>query len=74
MWPRISALRIFAGYAGWEPGQLEGELAAGAWHIARSKYADVFCTEPEELWRRVLRRQELDVAIYATWPEEPEQN
>lgn len=69
-----SALRIFAGYAGWAAGQLEAELAQGMWHIADADPDDVFGGEPEGMWRRVLRRQGSDVAWFATWPEDPELN
>lgn len=54
---RINALRVFRGYAGWEPGQLEAEIESGSWIVVDSESADVFTHDPEELWRRVLRRQ-----------------
>lgn len=53
----ISALRVFRGYAGWSPGQLEMEIASGAWLVLDSDTADVFTDHPDELWRIVLRRQ-----------------
>lgn len=61
-------LRIYAGYAGWEPGQLEGELLRGAWHVTASQYDDIFGESWPDLWQRVLRRQGGDIAMYATWP------
>ncbi len=67
-------LRIFAGYAGWEPGQLEAELAQGFWHVLPSRYDDVFGSDPESMWRRVLRRQPGRLAWFSTWTEEPENN
>lgn len=67
-------LRIFAGYAGWSPGQLEGELVRGSWHVASSLETDAFDTDPETLWRRALHRQAGDVAVFATWPQDPEAN
>lgn len=67
-------LRIFAGYAGWGPGQLEGELAHGMWYVADAHYSDVFGANPQSLWRRVLRRQGGQLAWLATWPEDPELN
>jgi putative transcriptional regulator len=54
---RISALRVFRGYAGWEAGQLEAEIESGSWIVVDSDPSDVFTDVPDELWRRVLRRQ-----------------
>jgi putative transcriptional regulator len=68
------SLRIFAGYAGWEPNQLAGEVTHGAWHLAPAQYDDIFGQDPESLWRAVLRRQGGPVAYFATWTAEPDQN
>lgn len=67
-------LRIFAGYAGWSPGQLAGEVAQQMWHVVPAEYDDVFARQPTMLWRRVLRRQKSDLAFFATWVEDPELN
>lgn len=53
----VLGVRVFRGYAGWGPGQLEGEIEAGAWMVLDSEPGDVFSNEPDELWRTVLRRQ-----------------
>jgi putative transcriptional regulator len=45
--------RLFAGYAGWGPDQLERELAAGAWAITPATGALLFETPAEELWERL---------------------
>jgi putative transcriptional regulator len=45
--------RVFSGYAGWGGGQLEGELAAGAWSVAKANAAVLFDTPVEELWDRL---------------------
>jgi putative transcriptional regulator len=45
--------RMFLGYAGWGPGQLEGELASGAWMISPASDELMFDTPPEELWDRL---------------------
>ena len=67
-------IRIFAGYAGWGSGQLEGELARGLWHPVPATYADVFDPEPATLWRRVLSRQGGELAWLSTWTPRPELN
>lgn len=67
-------LRIFAGYAGWAPGQLDRELELGAWHVVASRYADVFDADPTTLWRRILRRQGGDLGLLSTWTPRPELN
>lgn len=70
----LGALRIFAGYAGWGPGQLEGELDEGAWYVVESEPGDVSSPRPEGLWRAVLRRQRSKLAMFATYPDDPSLN
>ena len=48
-------LRLFAGYAGWSPGQLENELRQKAWLTAPASLDLVFETPPEVLWRKILQ-------------------
>lgn len=69
-----SGLRIFAGYAGWAPGQLQSELASDAWFVAPAEPEDIFGIDQTDLWQRVLRRQEPDVAVYSTWTDDPDAN
>ena len=63
-----SDLRSFAGYSGWEPGQLEGEIVRGDWVRARAHEEDLFGSDPQTLWPRVLRRQNGQTAMMATMP------
>ncbi|CAK7284201.1 Putative transcriptional regulator [Streptomyces misionensis JCM 4497] len=72
--PVLGSLRIFAGYAGWGPGQLEDELAEGAWYVVESEPGDVSSPVPERLWREVLRRQRSELAMVATYPDDPSLN
>lgn len=67
-------LRIYAGYAGWGPGQLHDEMERGLWYPDRARYRDVFGDHPDTLWRRVLRRQPAPVAFYSTWTPDAELN
>jgi len=73
--PHVGELRLFAGYAGWEAGQLDGEVEVGGWFVVDRRDDDVFSREPRDLWRQVLRRQRRrDLAILAAFPEEPSLN
>ena len=67
-------LRIFAGYSGWESGQLQAEIAEGMWHVVTADYEDVFGRRPLDLWRGVLRRQPSELAFFSTWLEDPDLN
>jgi putative transcriptional regulator len=67
-------IRLFAGSAGWAPGQLEDELAEGAWWTVDAQADDVITTDPDRLWGRVLRRQGGEVAWFANHPEDPSVN
>ena len=55
-------MRVFAGYAGWGSGQLEGEIGEGAWYVVDAEPADAFTDDPEHLWRDVLARQPGELA------------
>jgi putative transcriptional regulator len=71
---RVDAMRIFAGYAGWSGGQLEEELAEGAWYVVTAEGGDVFGADQENLWRDVLRRQSGEMAFVASFPDDPSLN
>ncbi len=64
----VPEVRLFLGYAGWAPGQLEGELAAGAWLVAPATREVVFAVAPAEMWTRVLRDLGVDPATLVATP------
>ncbi|MCU1352598.1 MAG: hypothetical protein JWM05_1807 [Acidimicrobiales bacterium] len=68
------AVRLFAGSAGWASGQLEDELAEGAWWLATASPEDPMTPDPAGLWERVLRRQTTKVAWFANHPGDPTVN
>ncbi len=70
----VSAVRVFAGYAGWEAGQLEGEIANDDWWVVEATIDDLFTDDPDGLWARVLRRQGGELAWYAHFPVDPTLN
>ena len=70
----IRRARVFAGHAGWGPGQLEGELAEEAWIVEAPRREEVFTDDPEGLWAAVLRRKGNRFALLATMPLDPSLN
>ena len=48
-------VKLFAGYAGWSPGQLENEMKRKAWLTHPASLELIFDTSPENLWQKVLR-------------------
>ena len=47
--------RMFAGYAGWSPGQLEKEMKRKSWLTFPASLELVFETPPEQLWQKILK-------------------
>lgn len=66
--------RVFAGYAGWGPGQLDAELEEGSWIVEPAETEDVFTDDPEGLWSGVLRRKGGPYVVLATMPPDPSLN
>lgn len=54
--PGAAAFRIYAGYAGWAPGQLEREIQAGGWYVLPAEADVAFDAHPASLWRRLVER------------------
>lgn len=66
--------RVFAGYAGWGPGQLEAELEREDWFVEACRPDDVFDDDPEGLWGRVLERKGGRYRLVARMPLDPSLN
>ncbi len=66
----LRGLRVFSGYSGWGPGQLDGEIASGAWIVADANDGDLIDPTPDTLWRRVLARQTGRLAWLANVPDD----
>src|SRR3954468_6988569 len=64
-------VRLFAGSAGWGPGQLEGEIGELAWWVVDADRGDAFSADPGGLWAKVLRRQPGTTAWFAIFPPDP---
>ena len=51
------AVRIYAGYSGWGPGQLEDELRSESWVVLRATEQVVFDSDPQATWAQALARK-----------------
>lgn len=58
------AFRVYLGYSGWGPGQLDREIDAGAWHVVKGDPASVFDPNPDSIWERMIRRSQIRYARY----------
>jgi putative transcriptional regulator len=72
--PATTRRRVFAGYAGWSAGQLEGELERDDWILEPAQPDDAFTDDPEQLWQDVLRRKGGVYELVARMPENPSLN
>jgi putative transcriptional regulator len=48
--------RVYAGYAGWAPGQLEREVERGDWHVLPADAETVFDKAPADIWPELIRK------------------
>lgn len=67
-------IKFFAGYSGWAPKQLDGELDGKSWIITPAESGIVFEQNPDNLWRRTLRSMGEEYAMMANFPEDPRLN
>ncbi|MFY0687511.1 MAG: YqgE/AlgH family protein [Cyclobacteriaceae bacterium] len=67
--------RFFAGYSGWSPGQLEEELKVKSWIIYKGTDAQLlFNTNPDLLWKEVLKRMGGKFKVMSNYPIDPRLN
>jgi putative transcriptional regulator len=70
----LSRARVFAGYAGWGPGQLEAELEREDWIVEPALSDDIFTDDPASLWSAVLDRKGGQYRLIARMPVDPSVN
>ena len=68
----VRRIRVYAGYAGWAPGQLDGELDEEAWLVMPARPDDPF--EDGDIWSGALRRKGGNYRLLATMPADPSLN
>jgi putative transcriptional regulator len=57
--PTARNFRVYLGYTGWGPGQLEHEMELGAWRILPGDDESVFDADPSKVWPRLIERTEM---------------
>jgi putative transcriptional regulator len=72
--PEVGRVRVFAGLAGWSPGQLEAEIEREDWILEPAQADDVFTAHPDALWSTVLERKGGSFALVARMPPDPSLN
>ena len=55
--------RLFLGYAGWGPGQIEGELQDNAWLVCDANIAEIFTSQGDDLYEKCLAAMGIDLAL-----------
>jgi putative transcriptional regulator len=70
----VRRARVYAGHAGWGPGQLEGELEEESWIVEPPRREEIFSDDPGGLWSAVLRRKGREYALLSTMPPDPSVN
>lgn len=66
--------RFFIGYSGWGDCQLKDEVGINSWIVSDARIDDIFCNEPDKLWREILKGMGKKFAILASFPENPSVN
>jgi putative transcriptional regulator len=72
--PGILRARVYAGYSGWGPAQLEREMEEGSWILEPALEKDVFTDAPDTLWSRVLERKGPEYRKMSRIPFDPSMN
>jgi putative transcriptional regulator len=63
-------VKVFAGYAGWSPGQLDDEMRRKAWLTHPATLDLIFTPEPENLWKTILRAKGPEYRLLSETPED----
>lgn len=66
-------IRFFAGYSGWDAGQLDAEMLEESWMVFE-RPAELLRKEPQQLWGELLRSTNSEKAIWANFPDNPNLN
>ncbi len=63
-------IRLFSGYSGWSPGQLDDEIQSGAWMIQPATRKLLFDHDANNLWRYIMYQQGWEERLLADSPDD----
>jgi putative AlgH/UPF0301 family transcriptional regulator len=69
--PDPGVFHVYLGYAGWTQDQLRQEVELGAWFVFSAGASEVFDSDPDSLWDKMIRKTELQMAWSAGWDGDP---
>ena len=52
----IPAFRVYAGYSGWAPGQLQAEIVRGGWYVIQADADTIFAPDASGVWAELIKR------------------
>lgn len=67
-------VRLFVGYSGWSPGQLEDEMKEGSWLIADVSQDVLFETDADNIWEKAIYSLGSEYSYLANMPADPSLN
>jgi putative transcriptional regulator len=68
-------VKFFAGYSGWSAGQLSEELETDSWIVNDQVTEElIFQTEPDSMWKKVLKNMGGRFSVFSNYPEDPRMN
>ena len=67
-------VRFFAGYSGWDTGQLESELEENSWMVGQISGEGIFHRSPDGLWEKSMSELGGRYKVWANFPEDPVMN
>jgi putative transcriptional regulator len=64
------AVRVFAGYAGWSPGQLDDEMQRNSWLTHPASLELIFQPDPSQLWKTILAQKGWQYRLLSSSPDD----
>lgn len=72
--PDTRAIRVYAGYSGWTPGQLEAELEDGSWWVLPATAEEALAPDASGLWKRLVSTAPGAIRFHTHFPPDPSLN